>query len=98
MSLAAPGPTRTVPPPLREQADVRAFLGLFSRLYPCWVCAEDFQRYLQTEQVRVGGRAEFGQWLCEAHNAVNLKLGKKAFDCARWEERWRDGWKDGRCD
>jgi FAD-linked sulfhydryl oxidase len=47
---------------------------------------------------RVSNRDEFGQWLCEAHNAVNVKLGKKSFDCARWEERWRTGWKDGRCD
>lgn len=70
----------------------------FSRLYPCWVCAEDFQAYQQKDQVKVNGRAEFGNWLCEAHNEVNRKLGKKEFDCSRWEERWRTGWKDGRCD
>lgn len=98
--MAAAYPARASP---REQADLRAFLGLFARLYPCWSCAADFERYLQTERPpdahrALAGRAEFGQWLCDAHNAVNRKLGKKAFDCARWEERWRDGWKDGRCD
>lgn len=41
---------------------------------------------------------EFGQWMCRAHNAVNVKLGKKEFDCNLWKQRWRDGWKDGRCD
>ena len=80
-----------------EQTDLRSFLGAFSRLYPCWVCAEDFQAYLRREPARVAGRDEFGRWLCGAHNAVNEKLGKPVFDCDRWEERWRDGWKDGRC-
>ena len=40
---------------------------------------------------RVRGRSEFGRWMCEAHNEVNEKLGKKTFDCGRWEERWRTG-------
>ena len=85
-------------PSYREQSDLRTFMGVFSRLYPCWVCAEDFQRYMEKEQIRVDSRNEFGTWLCEAHNAVNTKLGKPVFDCSKWEERWRTGWKDGRCD
>lgn len=93
-SIAATYPKR---PTTSEQSDLRTFMGVFSRLYPCWVCAEDFQSYMQREQIRVGSRDEFGRWLCEAHNAVNVKLGKDAFDCSRWEERWRTGWKDGRC-
>ncbi|KAH8645663.1 FAD dependent sulfhydryl oxidase [Xylariales sp. PMI_506] len=94
-SIAATYPTA---PSVREQSDLKTFMGLFSRLYPCWVCAEDFQTYIEKEQIRVGSRNEFGQWLCEAHNAVNVKLGKTTFDCSKWEERWRTGWKDGRCD
>ncbi|KAJ8124673.1 hypothetical protein O1611_g8967 [Lasiodiplodia mahajangana] len=85
-------------PTYKEQSDLKTFMGIFSRLYPCWMCAEDFQRYMEKEQIRVGSRNEFGTWLCEAHNAVNTKLGKPVFDCSKWEERWRDGWKDGRCD
>ncbi|KAK7992304.1 hypothetical protein PG996_012684 [Apiospora saccharicola] len=94
-SIAATYPSA---PSTNEQTDLRSFMGTFSRLYPCWSCAEDFQKYMSKQQMPVGSRDEFGKWLCEAHNAVNRKLGKKAFDCARWEERWRDGWKDGRCD
>ena len=45
----------------------------------------------------VRGQEEFGRWMCRAHNAVNVKLGKGEFDCGRWRERWRDGWGDGRC-
>jgi FAD-linked sulfhydryl oxidase len=47
---------------------------------------------------RVSSRQEFGQWLCEAHNEVNQKLGKELFDCSKVDERWRTGWKDGRCE
>jgi len=39
----------------------------------------------------VRGRATLGRWLCDAHNDVNAKLGKKLFDCSKWEERWRTG-------
>ncbi|KAI1656057.1 FAD-linked sulfhydryl oxidase ALR [Daldinia decipiens] len=85
-------------PSAAQQSDLRTFMGVFSRLYPCWVCAEDFQRYIEKDHVQVGSRDEFGKWLCEAHNAVNVKLGKEEFDCSKWEERWRTGWKDGRCD
>ncbi|KAI0389340.1 FAD dependent sulfhydryl oxidase [Xylariaceae sp. FL0594] len=94
-SIAATYPTS---PSAQQQSDLKDFMGLFSRLYPCWVCAEDFQRYMEKEQIRVDSRSEFGAWLCRAHNAVNTKLGKPAFDCSRWEERWRTGWRDGRCD
>ncbi|KAL7620042.1 Flavin-linked sulfhydryl oxidase of the mitochondrial IMS [Parahypoxylon ruwenzoriense] len=85
-------------PSVAQQSDLRTFMRTFSRLYPCWMCAEDFQRYMEREHLQVGSRDEFGKWLCEAHNAVNVKLGKATFDCSRWEERWRTGWKDGRCD
>ncbi|KAK0714312.1 ERV/ALR sulfhydryl oxidase domain-containing protein [Apiosordaria backusii] len=94
-SIAATYPERPTP---SEQSDVISFMKLFSKLYPCWVCAEDFQSYIERKQIKAGSRDEFGNWLCEAHNEVNRKLGKKTFDCSRWLERWRDGWKDGSCD
>jgi mitochondrial FAD-linked sulfhydryl oxidase len=81
-----------------QQSDLASFVGLFSKLYPCWVCAEDFRGYVAREPPRVTSRDDFGMWLCGAHNEVNKKLGKPVFDCSKWEERWRTGWKDGRCD
>ncbi|KAI9787659.1 MAG: hypothetical protein M1839_000190 [Geoglossum umbratile] len=83
-----------------QQSEMRAFMTLFSKLYPCWTCAEDFQAWMQKKgnEPRVHGRGEFGTWMCEAHNEVNRKLGKREFDCRRWEERWKAGWGDGRCD
>ncbi|KAK4194099.1 putative FAD-linked sulfhydryl oxidase ALR [Triangularia verruculosa] len=94
-SIAATYPEKPTP---SEQSDVISFMKLFSKLYPCWVCAEDFQSYIEKKQIKAGSRDEFGNWLCEAHNDVNEKLGKKTFDCSKWLERWRDGWKDGSCD
>ena len=81
-----------------QKADMSAFLTLFAKLYPCWVCAEDFQTWMSKEKPVLDGRAGLGDWMCRAHNEVNRKLGKREFDCRLWEERWRDGWKDGRCD
>ncbi|KAG9233074.1 ERV/ALR sulfhydryl oxidase domain-containing protein [Amylocarpus encephaloides] len=94
-SITATYPTN---PSTSEQRNVSQFMGLFSKIYPCWVCAEDFQEFMAKNQVRVESRDAFGKWMCEAHNEVNRKLGKTEFDCSKWEERWRTGWKDGRCD
>nr|POE96539.1 mitochondrial fad-linked sulfhydryl oxidase erv1 [Quercus suber] len=95
-SITAQYPER---PSFSKQIETKQFLGLFGKMYPCWVCAEDFQAWMKNgNEPRVSNREEFGKWMCEAHNAVNTKLGKPSFDCNKWEERWRTGWKDGRCD
>ncbi len=85
-------------PSRTQQSDLLRFVDLFSKLYPCWTCAEDFQSYISREVPQVKSRDEFGQWLCGAHNDVNRKLGKPVFDCSKWAERWQTGWKDGSCD
>lgn len=96
-TVSASYPSRASP---AQQSEMRQFLGLFGKLYPCWVCAEDFQEWMvrKGNEPRLEGRDRFGRWMCEAHNEVNRKLGKQEFDCGKWEERWRTGWKDGRCD
>ncbi|EPE34363.1 FAD-dependent thiol oxidase [Glarea lozoyensis ATCC 20868] len=90
--------TYPVAPSPTQQSDAKTFMSLFGKLYPCWVCAEDFQDFMARNRVRTESRQAFGEWMCEAHNEVNRKLGKREFDCSRWEERWRTGWRDGRCD
>jgi len=96
-SIAATYPER---PSVQQQQDASQFVSSFSRLYPCHWCATDFQKWMKESgnAPKVSSRQEFGQWLCEAQNEVNQKLGKEKFDCSKWEERWRTGWKDGRCD
>ncbi|CEJ93414.1 Putative Augmenter of liver regeneration [[Torrubiella] hemipterigena] len=85
-------------PSRTQQSDLLSFVDLFSKLYPCWVCADDFQSYIKREAPSVSSRDDFGKWLCGAHNDVNVKLGKPIFDCSKWQERWRTGWRDGSCD
>ncbi|MCJ1480851.1 hypothetical protein MMC06_001006 [Schaereria dolodes] len=95
-TISAAYPSSATP---SQQSEMSQFLSLFSKLYPCWVCADDFRDWMSKtgNKPRVEGRAGLGKWMCEAHNEVNRKLGKKEFDCSRWEERWRDGWNDGSC-
>lgn len=127
-TLSANYPQHPTP---QEKRNMASFMRLFGRLYPCWVCAEDFREWMSREGYRLdaderpgvevisrrferrdlmmsgegsstiksnGGsqgwldsRDRFGLWMCLAHNAVNLKLGKAEFDCRKWEERWRTG-------
>ncbi|CCJ29195.1 unnamed protein product [Pneumocystis jirovecii] len=82
-----------------EQSEMRSFLMIFAKRYPCFYCAKDFREWMHQDENRamVGGREELSLWMCQAHNEVNRKLGKPIFDCSKWKERWLDGWKDGRC-
>jgi FAD-linked sulfhydryl oxidase len=81
-------------PSVLEQAEMRTFLRLFSRFYPCWHCGEDFGQYLNNHQPNVRDKEGLSLWMCDAHNDVSKRLGKKTFDCARWRKRWLDGCMD----
>ncbi|ODQ48151.1 hypothetical protein PICMEDRAFT_51367 [Pichia membranifaciens NRRL Y-2026] len=94
-SIAATYPDK---PTKSQQENLSQFMNSFSNLYPCFHCADDFREHIKKDKIKVTNRDEFGKWLCNAHNEVNVKLGKPKFDCNLWKERWKDGWKDGRCD
>lgn len=79
-------------PTSKEQADLKQFVKLFGNFYPCWFCAEDFRGYVQKIEPDTTTQDKFGKWLCNAHNEVNVKLGKPKFDCDLWKKRWKDGW------
>ncbi|VEU23769.1 DEKNAAC105045 [Brettanomyces naardenensis] len=81
-----------------QQQELKTFMVIFSKIYPCWFCAKGFQKFMKKNEPKVTNQEEFGRWLCDAHNAVNEKLGKPKFDCNLWKKRWKDGWDDGRCD
>ncbi|XP_055844872.1 FAD-linked sulfhydryl oxidase ALR [Episyrphus balteatus] len=94
-TIAAVYPTN---PTDSQKQDVKQFYDSLSRMYPCEVCAKDFQKDLKDNPVNANSQAKLSQWLCNFHNRVNEKLGKPLFDCSKVNERWRDGWKDGSCD
>ncbi|XP_040573483.1 FAD-linked sulfhydryl oxidase ALR [Lepeophtheirus salmonis] len=74
--------------------DTKSHLGhlltSLSNLYPCEYCAQDFRLDLKQNPPKFNTGRDFAQWLCEAHNRVNLKLDKPLFDCSRVYYRWRD--------
>lgn len=79
-------------PTLKEQADMKQFVKLFGQFYPCWFCADDFRKYVAKHEPATETQDSLGRWFCGAHNEVNEKLGKPAFDCTLWKKRWKDGW------
>jgi FAD-linked sulfhydryl oxidase len=76
-------------PSQEKKEEARQFLTLFARLFPCKVCAKDFQQIIEQHPPRLDSQQDFALWLCEAHNYVNQKLGKPDFDCSKVDERWR---------
>ncbi|GAM24323.1 hypothetical protein SAMD00019534_074980 [Acytostelium subglobosum LB1] len=76
-------------PTTQKQQHTKSFLESFSHVYPCQVCAKDFQEILVATPPRLNNQHEFAQWMCEAHNHVNNLLGKPSFDCDLVDKRWK---------
>ncbi|XP_054710798.1 FAD-linked sulfhydryl oxidase ALR-like [Uloborus diversus] len=85
-------------PTATEQKEMNQFINIFSKFYPCKECADDFKVDISQNPPETGSQKELSKWMCDRHNDVNRKLGKKLFDCSKVDERWRYGWKDGSCD
>ena len=81
-----------------QQTDLRSFIELFSKFYPCDICASDMRKDIKDEKPVVDTGYNFAQWLCRLHNKTNVKLGKPSFDCNKIFERWKDGPEDSSCD
>ncbi|CDH53007.1 augmenter of liver regeneration [Lichtheimia corymbifera JMRC:FSU:9682] len=94
-TMAAYYPDRPAP---SQMDSMRTFINSFADNYPCWFCKEDFKKSMEKAPVQVGSRKKLSEWLCDRHNEVNAKLGKKQFDCSKVFERWLNGPPDGRCD
>lgn len=85
-------------PSNQQQNDMKQFITLFSRFYPCDHCAADLRKDIELEPPKTNSQKTLSKWWCDIHNKVNKKLGKPLFDCSKVDERWLDGWKDGSCD
>ena len=93
-TLAAYYPTQ---PSSVQQSDMRDFMLLYMRQYPCLYCRDRTMEEVDRNAPRVGNRQQLSEWVCELHNEVNERLGKPAFDCRRVDERWRTRPSDGSC-
>lgn len=89
-----------VSPTPAQQGHMRSLLSSLPALYPCGWCADDFGRAIAASPPVVSSRESLSKWLCERHNEVNVKLGKKAFECdwGSLDKRWKSGPEDGSCD
>lgn len=72
-----------------QQKQAKLFINSFSNLFPCNYCSKDFRDYIKDNPVKTETRKDFCMWTCEAHNDVNVKLGKPEFDCNDFDKRWR---------
>ncbi|EIW71700.1 hypothetical protein TREMEDRAFT_23431, partial [Tremella mesenterica DSM 1558] len=64
-----------------DRSALKSYFHLFSRLYPCGECAQEFQLLLKEYPPQTSSRKSASLWLCHIHNLVNARLGKPEFDC-----------------
>ncbi|KAH9815265.1 ERV/ALR sulfhydryl oxidase domain-containing protein [Melampsora americana] len=74
-----------------ERAALKAFIYLFSRLYPCGECAHHFQLLLQQYPPQTSSRNAASLHLCSLHNLVNERLGKPEYNCTTLAENYDCG-------
>eukprot|EP00045_Choanoeca_perplexa_P014677 m.174739 g.174739 ORF g.174739 m.174739 type:complete len:210 (+) comp16755_c0_seq8:60-689(+) len=78
------------PSAAEDASDMAQFLRLVGKFYPCRDCGEHFESYINDHPVQAQTPQELALWLCQAHNAVNERLGKPVFDCNLVEDRWKE--------
>eukprot|EP01080_Neovahlkampfia_damariscottae_P004109 gene4109-7395_t len=71
-----------------QKLKAKNLVDSISVLYPCKPCAIDFQEYIQKRPPQTDNKISFSIWLCEAHNEVNQKLGRSAFNCSNVWKKW----------
>lgn len=86
--MAAAYPPNPTPQTIQEH---KLFFQLLPRIYPCPDCRAHMKVMFHELPPRLDSQHDFAQWLCEAHNRVNLRLGKPVFDCTTLDERWDCG-------
>lgn len=87
-AMAAKYPSQ---PSEAQQDQMRAFMAAFGELYPCPACAKEFRARMAAVPPDVSSDGAFSAWMCDRHNEVNVRLGKRPFNCSLVFERWRDG-------
>ncbi|OAG29452.1 mitochondrial FAD-linked sulfhydryl oxidase [Nematocida displodere] len=80
-------------PTREEQTNAIKLIDLMTKMFPCDECRGHFTELVKNFSPKVSSQEEFSEWLCEAHNIVNRRLGKPVFNCKRLDERWDCGCK-----
>jgi len=82
-----------VQPTGEDKTRMQTFLTLFGQFYPCKECGQEFLEYIHSKPPQLDSREDLMQWMCQAHNDVNERLGKDKFNCsvASLDQRWKSG-------
>lgn len=72
-----------------DQAAMDRFIYLFSRFYPCNMCAQTALQEMKRSPPVVTSGPDLHRWMCEYQNEVNERMGKPQFDCSLAMARWR---------
>jgi FAD-linked sulfhydryl oxidase len=75
-------------PTRRQRRDAESLIDALTRVYPCGECAAHFAELCRRDPPDASSGAALRLWTCRAHNSVNQRLGKPAFDCALAAARW----------
>ena len=86
--MAATYPVNPTPEIIQDH---RIFFQLLPRIYPCPDCRAHMRQMFNELPPQLKSRNDFMNWICEAHNRVNLRLNKPTFDCSKHDERWDCG-------
>jgi FAD-linked sulfhydryl oxidase len=70
------------PLPREETRALDDLVHALTVLYPCEECRKHFASLVKKRPPRTESSAAFQTWLCEAHNDVNVRLGKPLQDCS----------------
>lgn len=87
-------------PTVKQQEQFLNLLHSVAELFPCGTCREDFKKLLETapKPNENLSRKEWVIWLCDVHNQVSTKLGKKTLvrcDISSLDKRWK--WNEETC-
>ncbi|XP_070153433.1 FAD-linked sulfhydryl oxidase ALR isoform X4 [Polyergus mexicanus] len=64
-SMAAYYPDK---PNEKQKAEMKNFFHIFSKFYPCNICADDLQEQLKRTPPETSSQEKLSQWLCRIHN------------------------------
>jgi FAD-linked sulfhydryl oxidase len=81
-------------PTVKEMSSAKHFITSFASLYPCIEsCEMKASIGMKSAPPAIWSHKALSVWMCERHNAVNVKLGKTKdlFKCdvTKLDERWK---------
>lgn len=84
-SIAASYP---ITPNKLEKEAINKLFDVIKTLYPCKICRAHFANMTEGIQLQNQDRKSLVEFICDLHNKVNERLGKKIIDCKKAYDFW----------